>query len=139
MKIIVRLLASISVLLAIGAVALLAAGPLGYRLNWWHYRVGFQDLMPWAAYVGIAAVAAAVLTIVSSLLTGIRILLKAAALALIAGAIATYMPWQANNMRGIYPSINDITTDMADPPRFVAALPLRKADGGSSLWTGRRT
>src|SRR5438477_12256128 len=55
----VRRLPLLALLLALAAGLLLAAGPLGWRAGWWHYRVGFFTLMPWAAYCGLAAMAVA--------------------------------------------------------------------------------
>jgi uncharacterized protein (DUF1499 family) len=37
------------------------------------------------------------------------------------------VPWQFDRLRGIVPPINDITTDPDNPPEFVAAAALRKA------------
>ena len=53
----------VALLLAIAAVVLLALGPIGWRLGWWHFRVAFFSLMPWAAYCGLAAVAVAILAV----------------------------------------------------------------------------
>jgi hypothetical protein len=41
--------------LAVVAVALLAAGPIGWRAGWLHYRVGLLNLMPWAGDFGVNA------------------------------------------------------------------------------------
>src|SRR6266566_1515785 len=41
--------------LAILALVLLAAGPLGWRAGWWHFRFAFTWLMTCSAYVAIAA------------------------------------------------------------------------------------
>ena len=58
-----RRLPFLALVLALAAVALLGLGPLGWRAGWWHYRVGFGILMPWAAYCGLAAVALAVVAL----------------------------------------------------------------------------
>src|SRR6266851_379521 len=97
-----RHLPLVALLLALAAAFLLALGPLGWRAGWWHYRVGFSTLMPWAAYCGLAALAI--------------------------GAAIAYVPWHYYQMRGSFPSIHDITTDWDDPPQFRAVLPLRQAD-----------
>ena len=47
--------------LAILALIVLALGPLGWRLGWWHYRFAFASLMPWAAYGALAAAAVSIL------------------------------------------------------------------------------
>src|SRR5258708_836775 len=54
-----RHLPLLALLLALASAVLLALGPLGWRAGWWHYRVGFSILMPWAAYGGLAAIAVA--------------------------------------------------------------------------------
>jgi uncharacterized protein (DUF1499 family) len=111
--------------------AVVALGPLGWRIGWWHYGVAFETLMPWAGYVGIAAMIVSVLAVVAVLMGRQRGRLVLALASLAAGAVAVYMPWQANSLRGVYPRINDITTDTDNPPAFVAAFALRKADGGN--------
>lgn len=125
-----RTLTAIATLLALVALATLGSGPLGWRLGWWPYGTAFQTLMPWAANIGIAAAVAAGLALVASLLGNGRGRWLALA-SLPAAVIAIYMPWQAGNMRGVYPRTNDISTDTANPPAFVATLPSRKSDGGN--------
>ena len=49
------------------AVVLLALGPIGWRLGWWHFRFSLLTLMPWAAYVGLAAVIVSALALVIGL------------------------------------------------------------------------
>jgi uncharacterized protein (DUF1499 family) len=51
------------------------------------------------------------------------------AVAFIAGVMIAYVPLHYDEMRGKYPPIDDITTDTANPPAFVAAVPLRQAEG----------
>ncbi len=122
----------LALVLAIAAGVLLALGPLGWRVGWWHYRVGFGTLMPWAFWGAVAAAVLAVLALVFGLRTlrGRHFAIGIAAIA-IAGAVA-FLPWHYNGMRGKYPSIHDITTDWQTPPELVAALPLRQAEAGSA-------
>ena len=49
------------------ALVLLALGPIGWRLGWWHFRFSLLTLMPWAAYVGLAAVIVSALALVIGL------------------------------------------------------------------------
>jgi uncharacterized protein (DUF1499 family) len=104
---------------AAGLLLLFLAGP-GSRFGWWHFSTGFK-LMTWAAYLGIAAVALAVL----ALALGRRRALVAAILALVLGALAAFLPWSWRREARGYPPIHDVTTDVANPPAFVAVLPLR--------------
>jgi|SRR5580700_7124493 uncharacterized protein (DUF1499 family) len=120
-----RLAPLVALLLAIAAAALLALGPLGWRVGWWHFRFAFFSLMPWAAYCGLAAMALAVL----ALLFGRRSIagrqIAIGVIAFLIGAAIAYVPWQYSEMRGMVP--NDITTDLQNPPPYVAVLALRKA------------
>jgi uncharacterized protein (DUF1499 family) len=123
--------AYVGVALAILALLALAIGPLGWRLGWWHFRFAFFYLMPWAAYGALAAAAISILALVfgwSHLgMRGIAL----AAVGIVVGAIVAYVPWQYDRLRGVLPPIHDITTDMDNPPAFVAALKLRPKDANT--------
>jgi uncharacterized protein (DUF1499 family) len=108
--------------LALGVLALLmlfVTGP-GSRFGWWHFRISF-DLMKYAAYVGGAAM---VLSIVGLVLSRGRLRLVAVA-GLALGALAFLLPWSWRRDARQYPGIHDITTDVQNPPPFVAIAPLR--------------
>jgi uncharacterized protein (DUF1499 family) len=126
-----RQLPLLALILALAAVALLGLGPLGWRAGWWHYRVGFGVLMPWAAYCGLAAVALAVVALVLGRRVNPGRHLLVGALAFVIGAAIAYVPWHYSRMRGTMPPIHDITTDWDNPPQFVAILPLREAAGAN--------
>src|SRR5438270_10471810 len=120
-----RQLPRLALLLAAAAAVLLVLGPLGWRAGWWHFRFAFFSLMPWAAYCGLAAMAIAVL----ALLLGRRSIagrqIAIGVVAFLIGASIAYVPWEYSEMRGMVP--NDITTDLQNPPPYVAVLALRKA------------
>lgn len=123
--------AYVGVGLAILALLVLAVGPLGWRLGWWHFRFAFAWLMPYAGYGALAGAAVSILALVfgwSSIgARGIAL----AAVGVVVGAVVAYMPWQYDRLRGIVPPIHDITTDMDNPPAFVAALKLRPKDSNA--------
>jgi uncharacterized protein (DUF1499 family) len=113
--------------LAVIAAVLLALGPLGWRVGWWHFRFAFQTLMPWAAYFGIAALIVSAATL---LLGRSRIEWRGIAIAIIAfagGGLIAYVPWHYTQVRQTVPPIHDITTDPDNPPAFIAVVPLREA------------
>lgn len=115
--------------LALGVLALLmlfVTGP-GSRFGWWHFRTSF-NLMKYAAYVGGAAV---VLSIVGLVLSRGRLRLVAVA-GLALGGLAVLLPWSWRRDAQQYPGIHDITTDVQNPPAFVAIAPLR-ADASNPL------
>jgi uncharacterized protein (DUF1499 family) len=119
--------------LAFVAVVLLALGPIGWRAGWWHFRFAFSTLMPWAGYLGVAALIVSVLAV---LLGRSRIAWRGIAVAVVAfvvGALIAYVPWHYDQMRQVIPPIHDITTDPANPPAFAAVVPLRTAEGGNTV------
>src|ERR1700760_4798623 len=106
-----------AILAAFATVALLLSGP-GTRRGWWDFKVGLL-LFALAFVAGLLAM----------LLSGVAWLRThpnpTAAVATIAGALIVLLPLsQVAGARG-KPRIHDISTDLADPPRFSAILPLR--------------
>src|SRR5437899_2804824 len=101
---------SLALALAVIAAVLLALGPLGWRVGWWHFRFAFQTLMPWAAYLGIAA---SIVSVVTLFLGRSRMEWRGIAIAIIAvagGGLIAYVPWHYDQMRRTLPPIHDITT-----------------------------
>jgi uncharacterized protein (DUF1499 family) len=126
-------------LAAVALLLLLLAGPT-VRLGLWDFGAGFS-LLRWAAYLGFASVAVALVTLLTR--TGRRpILLQLAAL-LIGGGVA-FVPWHWLRQARRVPPIHDISTDLEHPPEFVAVLPLRAgapnpaAYGGSEVAAAQR-
>jgi uncharacterized protein (DUF1499 family) len=122
-----RQLPLIALILAIVSVALLAAGPLGWRVGWWHFRTAFTYLMPWSAYFGLAAVALAIIALAAGFRTNAPRHIAIGVVAFVIGAAIAYVPWHYSQMRGTTPPIHDITTDWENPPQFKAIMPLREA------------
>jgi len=106
-----------AILAALAAAALLLSGP-GTRWGWWDFKIGL--LLFAAAFV------AGLLALLISGIAWIRTRPNPmAAMATIAGALIVVLPLtQVIGARG-KPRIHDISTDLADPPRFSAVLPLR--------------
>lgn len=122
-------------LTALAAVLLLAGAPLGYRMGWWEFRTGLQGLQPWAAYVGLAAAALAIVAIaIPKVREGWTVGLVAA---LAVGLATFYVPWQWQQRARSVPRIHDITTDTQNPPVFVAILPLRKDAENTATYGGK--
>ncbi len=115
-------LVRIPLLLALLSVVLLALSGLGVRAGLWPYAVGFT-LLRWVVGVGVAAAVVAVigLLIPKARATALPTLLLSAVI----GAAAAYTPWQIAQQAKSLPRIHDISTDLADPPMFIAVLKLR--------------
>ncbi len=122
----------ILLLAAVGAVLLLVAGP-GTRMRWWDFRTGFE-LMRWATFGGLAVAA---LAVVCLLVPRVR---RGGAwplvFALLIALGTAYFPLQGMRAARALPAIHDITTDTAQPPSFVAILPLRADAPNPSSYAG---
>jgi uncharacterized protein (DUF1499 family) len=111
------------VLAVAGAVAALMSG-IGYRVNWWHFGTGIQ-MFKWSAYAAILAVGLSVIGLAWSRKS--RMVVIPGVLAIIIGGIMVYIPLSWKQALDAYPYIHDITTDVDDPPQFVAVAALRGA------------
>ncbi|HEY6864795.1 MAG TPA: DUF1499 domain-containing protein [Burkholderiales bacterium] len=120
---------------ALAALAVLAvlAGGWGNRAGSWDYRVAFT-ILRWAAWIGLAGGLAAGIggTLAISGAPPRRVSVLAIA-GVVLGALGFGIPWAYTAKRSA--PINDITTDPANPPRYVDIAPLRasapvKADYG---------
>jgi uncharacterized protein (DUF1499 family) len=122
------------VLTVAGALALLLSG-VGTRWDWWDYRTGFLVLR-WTLYAGLGVIVVALAGLVLGLLarTGRSLLVSLVTLVLLAAVAA--VPVGYLRTAGRVPPIHDITTDLDDPPRFVAVLPLRRGAPNSADYAG---
>ena len=109
--------------LACGLAELLAG--LGYRWGWWHFRSGIQ-IMRWSATTDLAAVALTLAAAISAYASGARRALTAGALGLVLALAVAGPPLYLWRVVEQVPRIHDITTDTANPPAYVAVVPLRQ-------------
>jgi uncharacterized protein (DUF1499 family) len=117
-------------LVNLGMIVALAAGGamifsgIGYRLDLYHFRVGFT-ILRWAFWFALAAL---VLSVVGFVMVRDRSrgTLVAAIIGVAVGAVAVYIPWNWKQTLDAHPYIHDISTDTANPPEFVVAARLRK-------------
>ena len=129
-------------LTALGTLGLVLSG-VGSRWDWWDFRTGFV-IFRWTLYGGLVAGVVALAGLVLALVAraGRTALLSLATLALLA-AVAV-VPVSNLRAAGRVPPIHDITTDLDDPPRFVALLPRRQGapntaeHGGAALAAQQR-
>lgn len=117
---------------ALIALLLLFSSGVGARINLWHFRTGFT-LIKAAAYIGVGcallSLVAGVLAVRKRQVKGVLISVIALALAIIAFGIPLYWKIQAQS----YPRIHDISTDLNNPPGFVA---ISTARGGAVRYGG---
>jgi len=116
-----------------GAAGILSG--LGYRFGWWPLPVGF-GILRWSAYV---AVVAAAISLVGAIAArpgakqgGFVFALLGLAISLVAFGWPATMQYRAQHL----PRIHDVTTDTANPPKFVAVLPLRAGAANPANYAG---
>jgi uncharacterized protein (DUF1499 family) len=131
----IAMLTRIGFWLAVACALAAAMSGIGYRSDWWPLAMGF-GLLRWSAY---GAIAATVLGIVGTVATRPGSAKRGFAMALAAAVIGTatwsgpaFMLYRARQV----PPIHDITTDTANPPRFVAVVPLRPASANTLEYGG---
>jgi uncharacterized protein (DUF1499 family) len=115
-----------AIVMAVSAAALamlVSSGP-GVHLGLWSWQTGLT-LLKWAAYVGLAGAAAALVLVVLLAVPQWRAQAWVPILALCLGLIAAAPPMMALEHAKAVPPIHDITTDTFDPPQFVALAAMR--------------
>jgi len=123
-----RLLATGGLVVALGcALAALVAG-LGYRFGWWHYRAGILTLAVVFWTAATAAVACAIAAILAARRADLRRPLVLGLFGLVISGVTAWVPYDLRAAASRLPPIHDITTDLADPPKFVRAASLRGPD-----------
>jgi uncharacterized protein (DUF1499 family) len=129
-------LAHVPIALAVlSALALVASG-FGAHYGVWDWRFGFR-LVRWSFYAGLAtAVLAFLMLVVPRVRAGHG---WGLGVALVIGLGVAYFPWSWMQAARTIPSINDITTDTANPPVFVAVVPLRAGSPVSTTYPGAET
>jgi len=123
--------------LGVAALLGLLAAAFGTRVGWWDFRTGFA-LLRWSVWIGLAAAALGLSACFHIATSPSRRGLGLAAAALVCGAVAFAIPYSARDNARKHPPIHDITTDLADPPAFVAIVPLRAGGPNPVAYGGAR-
>ena len=125
----------IGLLVALASAAAMVFSGIGYRLDLYHFRVGFT-ILRWAFWFALAG---AVLSVAGLVITGgrPRRTLVAAFAGTAVGVVAAYIPWNWKRTADALPYIHDISTDTANPPEFVAAAKLRKPGDHPVTYDGK--
>jgi uncharacterized protein (DUF1499 family) len=120
-------IARIGLWLAIAGGIMLALAPVGYRGGWWPLRFSFYYLMGGAVVIGVLAV---IVSLIAAFLTrrtsGAPGFAVALAGVLLGALVGGYPASQIVKARRV-PPIHDVTTDVANPPTFVALAPARRS------------
>ena len=110
-------------IVGLGALALLPLGALGTRFGFWDFGRGFQ-LMYTGVFVAAAVLVLGIAVLVFALRAGRKNAVLPIGIGLLASIVALATMGQQYRLTTTLPPINDITTDLDDPPPF-GALELR--------------
>ena len=110
----------ITFILGLIAILLLFAAPLGTRFGFYSFFKAFM-LLRICVFVGLATIIVALVSMIF-----IRNYIGFTVLGLLLGLIAAGIILNNFRIGKSLPRINDITTDIKNPPLYVAIIPLRK-------------
>lgn len=117
-------LAWIGMLVAVASAQATATSGLGYQFGFWHFSTGFA-MIGGSFWIGAGGAIIALLGLILSRGRPATIL-SIALLGVVVGAVVAYIPWSWKQALDSYPRIHDITTDVENPPAFVAVRHLRQ-------------
>jgi uncharacterized protein (DUF1499 family) len=125
--------------LAVVSALVLLAAPVGYRVGILPLRTALQTFLRWGAYGGIAAALVSLAGLVVTLMRPreARRGILLAAISLLVGLALVGIPGRFR-MGPPKPPIHDITTDMQEPPQYVAVLPLRANAPNTTVYGGEK-
>ncbi len=120
--------------IAIAVVGVLAefGSGFGYRFGLLPLQVALQQMLPTGAYIAAGGAVLCAITLALAALVHKDAFLKRSMpviVALIAGAVAAYLPYSMRASAAGLPPIHDVTTDTENPPEFVDVVPLRAQTG----------
>jgi uncharacterized protein (DUF1499 family) len=124
-----------ALVVAVVSVLMVACAGPAYRVNWVSLNGAFE-LIRLGAWIGLAALFIALIGAWDSLRRKLRRSATLAIAAAVLGALAFGIPFAMLQAAKRAPAIHDITTDTADPPRFVAVVPLRSGAPNSADYAG---
>ena len=120
----------LTLLAAFLAFAMVCLGGPGTRMGLWSWQLGL-GMVKWAFYLGAAAAISALALILLMAAPKMRARPWIAVLALCLALAAIVPPLLLLSTAKAVPRIHDVSTDMADPPAFVALMDeRRKAPNG---------
>lgn len=123
---IMSLLVAAGLVLAVGGALTAALAGLGHRWGWWHFTTGFAGLR-WGVYASAAGLLASAAALVGAIVSRRPKLALASLPGIALAAVVIALPLLQWQRAMEVPPIHDISTDLEDPPAFVALAPQREA------------
>jgi len=131
-----RVIYPIVMLLGFVSLAVLFLSGTGYKSGSFELGQAF-NLLRWSAYAGITSVGLATFYTAWKRPAGIQLLVLF--ISALAGLTAFYLPYRQQQVAQQVPPIHDITTNIDNPPRFVAVAPLRADAPNPAEYLGGET
>jgi uncharacterized protein (DUF1499 family) len=110
----------------------------GTRLGLWSYKVGQPLVFP-ATVIGLVAVVAGIVWLLSSLIRNSSMGARWGVIGLLGAILAVWIPLNYARLQLTSPPIHDVSTDIGTAPQFVALLPLRAGAENGSDYDGPKT
>ena len=123
----------ISFSFALLSTVLLALSGFGVRAGWWPFPMGFQFIFAAVGCAIVATICALIGLAVPRWRTGAPLTLL---LSIAIGVGTAWFPVQMALRAKALPAIHDISTDLSNPPAFVAVLPLRAEAANPAAYGG---
>jgi len=108
----------------------------GFRSGTFELGQAF-NIMRYCAYGGIASVGVVIFYLLWQRPQGIQ--LAVLFVSALAGLTAFYLPYRQQQIAATVPPIHDITTNISNPPQFVAVVPLRASAPNPPEYLGGET
>ena len=121
----------------IGAIMVAGAGP-AYRIRLLGLGRAFS-VIEWGAWLGLVALILAAILASLQRRASTQRWPATVLIAAIVGALTFAIPYAMLRSAKRAPAIHDISTDTANPPRFVAVVPLRAGAPNSVVYAGEAT
>lgn len=131
----ILILASVTLLFAVGCALAAMVSGLGHKWGWWDFRAGFS-LLRWSVYGALAIAGLCVIVVIFAWLRERWLSLTMAVLATILCVITFALPWSYLRLARSLPPIHDISTDTRNPPEFVSILALRADAPNPAVYGG---
>jgi uncharacterized protein (DUF1499 family) len=131
-----KVIIPIVALVGFSSLLLLYLAGTGYKSGSFELGQAFT-LLRYCAYGGITAVGLVIFLMVWLRPTGLPVLILF--VSALAGLAAFYLPYRQQQIAVRVPPIHDITTNIGNPPRFVAVVPLRASAPNPPDYLGGET
>ena len=122
-------LGALACLTGVAALAALWAAAWGYREGHWDYSFALSTISRYAGCAGLGAVVVGLIGLGASLPGGARRGAVVSLVGIVAGGAAAGLIGERYDTVRTSPFIHDISTDLEDPPAFLALLERRSAEG----------